>query len=39
MKVYLVEKQKHMDVLEKTYKLFEAKLIEKELQNTHHLEL
>ncbi len=28
------------DVLyERTYKLFEAELIEKELQNTHHLEL
>jgi hypothetical protein len=27
------------DVLERTYKLFEAELIEKELQNTQHLEL
>jgi len=27
------------DVLDQTYKLFEAELIEKELQNTHHLEL
>ena len=35
----LVEKQKHTDVLEKMYKLFEAELIEKEFQSTHHLEL
>ncbi len=39
MEMELVEKQKHTNVLEKTYKLFEAELIEKELQNTHHLEL
>ncbi len=39
MKMDLVEEQKHTDVLEKTYKLFEAELIEKEFQNTHHLEL
>ena len=39
MKMDLVEKQKHTDVLEKTYKLFEAELIEQEFQNTHHLEL
>ena len=39
MEMGLLEKQKHMNVLEKTYKLFEAELFEKELQNTHHLEL
>ena len=39
MEMHFVDKQKHTDVLEKTYKLFEAELIEKELQNTHHLEL
>ncbi|KAI2501794.1 hypothetical protein MHU86_12632 [Fragilaria crotonensis] len=39
LKMDSVENQKHTNVLEKTYKLFEAELIEKELQNTHHLEL
>jgi hypothetical protein len=27
------------EVLEKMYKMFEVKLIEKDLQNTHHLKL
>ena len=31
--------ERSSDVLEKTYKLFEAELIEKELQNMHHLQL
>ncbi|KAI2511360.1 hypothetical protein MHU86_2971 [Fragilaria crotonensis] len=39
MKMDSVANQQHTNVLEKTYKLFEAELIEKELQNTHHLEL
>ncbi len=35
----ITSQERSTDVLEKMYKLFEAELIEKELQNTHHLEL
>jgi hypothetical protein len=35
----ITSQERSTDVLEKSYKLFKAELIEKELQNTHHLEL